>query len=637
LRGRAQLAGLVAVLFLGLGLSGSRAPAPRLEEFPEPEALRTAVAFWKRVYLEVTTQGGLLHDSRHLGVVYETIRFQGEKSQRKRQKRIDQRKRDWRARLRRLAKSNEPRGDQEETVLRLLELELGHPPTAADLRNAAHRIRFQLGQRDKFRKGIIRSGAYENAMRAIFHQAGLPEDLACLPHVESSFNVKAYSKYGAAGVWQFMRSTGKRYLQIDYIVDERLDPIASTRAAARLLEDNYESLGNWPLAITAYNHGVAGMRRAKRKLGTGDLAVIVKKYRSRSFGFASRNFYAQFLAARKVLRAYETYFGPLDRDEPEVVDEIALPFFADVKDLEKHLGVSPEVIRHYNAALRPPVFRAGKRIPKNHVLRLPAGTVSPSPEEWLAAIPKKLRHAKQHRSRYYRVRRGDALSKIAARNHTSVETLVALNNLPSRHRIYPGQVLQLPEGRGTGGKKSFSLVKSAHASPKRQSTPPNKIQRKSEPPKIQRKSGPPPPTPDGSARSRLEGDSVIVEALETLGHYADWLEIPTQRLRDLNHLYARRPLHMGQRLELDFSRVDRETFLQRRLEYHKGVEEDFFGSFRVTGILEHKLRRGESLWLLSHRVYRVPTWLIQRYNPELDLTALKPGTKLNIPVVEPTG
>ncbi len=94
---------------------------------------------------------------------------------------------------------------------------------------------------------------------------------------------------------------------------------------------------------------------------------------------------------------------------------------------------------------------------------------------------------------------------------------------------------------------------------------------------------------------------------------------------------------MGQRLRLDFSRVDRDTFLQRRLEFHKGIEEDFFGSYHVTGTLDHKLRRGDSLWELAHQTYHVPTWLIQRYNPDVDLRQLTPGIELTIPVVERVG
>ena len=83
--------------------------------------------------------------------------------------------------------------------------------------------------------------------------------------------------------------------------------------------------------------------------------------------------------------------------------------------------------------------------------------------------------------------------------------------------------------------------------------------------------------------------------------------------------------------------MSRSVFLERRLEFHKGIEEDFFGTYRVTGTIEHKLKRGESLWILSNRTYNVPSWLIQRYNPDLEASKLTPGEKLTIPVVERLG
>ena len=110
------------------------------------------------------------------------------------------------------------------------------------------------------------SGQYMIFLKKIFKKYDLPEELIVLPHVESSFNYKAYSSAGAAGIWQFTRGTGKQYLKISYEVDERLDPILSTEAAAKLLKRNYEVLGSWPLAITAYNHGAYGMKRAVKKL-----------------------------------------------------------------------------------------------------------------------------------------------------------------------------------------------------------------------------------------------------------------------------------------------------------------------------------------------------------------------------------
>ena len=155
--------------------------------------------------------------------------------------------------------------------------------------------------------------------------------------------------------------------------------------------------------------------------------------------------------------------------------------------------------------------------------------------------------------------------------------------------------------------------------------------------KVEPVTGPVPDLPDGSPFRQIVDGRVRVDTGETLGHFSEWLGVPVSRLRRLNKLSQRASIHMGQWLELDFSRVSAEAFAERRTEYHKGVEEDFFGSYKVTGTVEHRLARGESLWILSHRIYAVPTWLIQRYNPDVDLTRLAPGTRLQIPVIEGLG
>ena len=741
---RAPLSSLGCALVLCLALAlPTRASAQAADPFPEPPALAPAVGFWIRVYTEATTDGGFLHDARLLDVVYEHIRFEGETNRRVRERVVEQHKRDWREVLEWLARGGEPRDAREQQIVRLFSAALGRAPQARDYRDAKDEIRFQLGQRDKFRDGLIRSGAYEAEMRAVFRDLGMPDDLALLPHVESSFNVRAYSKYGAAGVWQFMRGTGRRFMKVDYVVDERLDPITATRAAARLLRENHAILGTWPLALTAYNHGAGGMARAVRKLGTDRIDEIVLRYDSRSFGFASRNFYTQFLAARKVLKSYESYFGPLQRDKPRAIDVVSLPFYADVSDLQEKLGVSAQQIADLNPALRPPVFRAGKRVPRGYALRLPAGTVAGDASTWLASVPSEMRHPEQHESRYYTVRRGDTLSEIATQSRTSVSALLAENDLGPRQRIYPGQVLQLPD---RSGRKRIvppvAIVRTAQAetlaaaqepepeakpevdsatppapevavatpeSLEKPSTepetvarvepeaepiaalevpgaPPTSVEAETEPeaepepdaeaaadaeseapfsaeelaspePPLTAKPRKVPPlevavaepavshaeevtaagAPDDSPFRRVDRERVIVDDDETLGHFADWLEVSPQRLRNLNRLKPRQAIHVGQTLRLDFTKVPSEKFLERRLEYHKAIEEDFFGSFRVTGTVEHSLRAGDTLWVLSHKLYGVPTWLIHRYNPDVDFAKLVPGVKLQIPVVEKLG
>ena len=270
------------------------APRPqRAESIPRPEGIQPDVNFWIRVYTEVTTNEGFLHDERNLAVVYDTLKFGAGTSSRDRQRMVDERRERHIATLRRIAAALPTEGGREalsEEDKRVLAM-WGPNVSAILLRDATQRIRFQLGQSDRFKEGLIRSSSWETHIAETFANQGLPPELAVLPHVESSFNAAAYSKVGAAGLWQFMRSTGRRYMRVDDAVDERLDPYRSTEAAAQLLAYNYRVLGSWPLALTAYNHGAAGMRRAKETVGTDDFVKINRTYNSRTFGFASRNFF----------------------------------------------------------------------------------------------------------------------------------------------------------------------------------------------------------------------------------------------------------------------------------------------------------------------------------------------------------
>ena len=251
---------------------------------------------------------------------------------------------------------------------------------SAALSDASQRVRFQLGQADKFREGLIRSGAWEHYIKKTMTEAGLPPEIASLPHVESSFNPAARSKVGAAGMWQFMVSTGRRFMRIDNVVDERLDPYKSTRAAALLMQQNYEVTRAWPLAITAYNHGASGMRRAIEQVGTDDIGVIVRKYKSRSFGFASRNFYTALLAAVDVDRDPERYFGALDRHAPDNSRVLVLPDYIAVGHAWRSRWASNrDTLESINMSLKPTVWNGtqegaeGLRVPRAVVGRRSAG------------------------------------------------------------------------------------------------------------------------------------------------------------------------------------------------------------------------------------------------------------------------
>jgi membrane-bound lytic murein transglycosylase D len=428
----------VCVVMAGLApTSAYSAPS----DFPKPASLERDVSFWKRIYSEVGTDVGLLHDTRNLGVIYETTKIPTGLSGRARERHTGKRKKHYKAVLLKLAKGKRTGLSAEET--RVLAL---FPDGVSNktLRESAGRIRFQLGQANKFRAGIIRSGAYKPQILENLQEMGLPLEIAHLPHVESSYTPNVYSRVGAAGLWQFTRSTGRRFMRVDHVVDERLDPYRASLAAARLLEQNYRVTGSWPLAITAYNHGASGMRRAARKLGTKDITKIVREYRSRTFGFASRNFYVEFLAAHEVASNAEKYFGPLILDQPIAFSKAELPYYAKASELARSLGVPKSTLKEANPGLRQTVWRESKYIPKNFEIRVPRAALPKPLRQGIDALPKSQRHARQTRDTNYVVRRGDTLSTIARRHHVRVSELVALNGLKSKHRIRVGQKIKLP-------------------------------------------------------------------------------------------------------------------------------------------------------------------------------------------------
>ncbi|HEX7114530.1 MAG TPA: LysM peptidoglycan-binding domain-containing protein [Steroidobacter sp.] len=685
------------------------AQAQASEHFVRPAELEPDIAFWRRIYTEVTTDGGLLHDPDDLSIVYEVMEFPPNLSPRQRSARIEAAKKKYSRILDKLARGETDLTAEEERVRALW------PKNTRRSRfeQAAESVRFQLGQADRFREGIIRSGAWRDHIMKMFEKAGLPRELAALPHVESSFNPYAYSKVGAAGMWQFMRSTGRRFLRIDGVVDERLDPYRSTEAAVRFLEQNYIVLGSWPLALTAYNHGPGGMRRAKEQLGTDDIVTIIRKYRSRTFGFASRNFYVAFLAALEIDAEPEKFFGPIKRHPPDTSIVLEVPTVVSASRVASLLNMEREDLRRLNPSLLTPVWTGARNIPRGFNLRVPAQTDVATVMAQLKTLgPEEVQLAgSQHR-----VRSGESLSVIAARYGLTVAQLAELNGLRSPYRIYAGQVLALPERPGTP--TPAAVV--ASTEPPAKTTPAtgvvdgvqryvvrrgdtlskiaaryglseealmelNKIRNRNfiyegqvlalapaaraEPPveaevPVETATAPvtlasteqAEPTSEGEAEeigpalvpgtqaamsadpgdySVHDGDTIVVQAAETLGHYAEWLDVRASTLRRLNRMSYATPVVIGRKVKLDFSRVTRDQFEARRIDYHRRLQEEFFARFRIKATKTHVIRSGESVWVLAQQRYNVPIWLLRQYNPDVDLGSIRPGTKLIIPVLEP--
>jgi len=657
----AALGLLLAALFLSAA-AGAETPDP----FVRPPNLEKDVRFWIRVYTEVTTDQGLLHDDWYLGLVYEVLRFDPGTSPAYREKRVAEAKARYAALLKRFAAGFTDNLNPHE--LRILHA-FGDKATPRDFLDAIDRIRFQLGQADRFHEGLIRAALWERQIARTLAQHGVPAEIAALPHVESSFNLEAYSKVGAAGLWQFMPSTAKRFMRVDRVVDERMDPYTATEAAANLMLYNYRLLGTWPLAVTAYNHGPGGLRRAQDELGTSDIAVIVKRFQGATFGFASRNFYVAFLAALEVDRNADKYFGPIVRlpDTDSVVVE--LPDYIPVEALSKAFKVDMGALRVLNPALRPPIWNGGRFVPRGYRLRLP-GTL---PHAEIAAawerLPPAQRYLAQRNDGSHRIRRGETLAGIAAASGVSLNRLLAANGWSADHLAARGETVRIPppatraEGAGaTAAAVVAGLPGNATAAPTPAAAPeaapgpatvpeaapesvsPQAVLTPKMPPKepvSQRQTESaallPAATPTGNGDttdySVGTGDTVTVQAAETLGHYADWLRVSSEALRTLNKLHKKAMVTLGHRVKLDFSKVTPEQFEATRREYHQHLQEEYFAAHRIAGTENYSVKRGDSLWVIAQQHGDLPVWLVTQYNPDVDFGDVRPGTVITLPQV----
>lgn len=406
--------------------------------FPRPAEIEPLVSFWVDIYTKYDRDQTIIHDEDNPSIRYETLETAG-MTEAQRRIVVKQRREHYAQVLESLVLKGRTRWNEEEKrVAAMLPADAG----IARYLEAAGKVHSQRGVLDQFRDGLCRSGRWKETIQGIFQSYGIPPELAALPHVESSFNPDAMSKAGAAGVWQFTARTGRRFMRIDRCVDERRDVYVSTHAAARYLLDAYEKLGSWPLTVTSYNHGVDGMLRAQREVGSSDIARLIGEYDGPYFGFASRNFYAEFLAALDVIAGREVYFDNLQIESPELVERYVLPAPARFPAIAKAFSISAEELAHLNPALTPTVTDGRLAVPSGIVLNIPAGRVADLPTAF-AAIPTAERRGSAERKEY-RVRSGDTLARIARAHGVSVAELQTANNLGKRTTIITGQRLTIP-------------------------------------------------------------------------------------------------------------------------------------------------------------------------------------------------
>ncbi len=309
----ALLMALWSAFFLTTARAATLVPAQGVLEFPRPASIEPNIKFWVNVFAYYSVREFVVHDKDDIWKVYQVLRVPGDGDP----TRDDV---DWANTylktkyadiLNRLAQGHQPSTFEEQRVADLFKGEQ-NPNYAA----AAQNLRVQQGMADGFRESLVRARVYLPQIETVFRSFGLPEELALIPTVESGFHLYARSKAGAMGLWQFTRSTGQEYMTVRGRRDDRLDPSKATEAAAQLLLHNHELLGSWPLAITAYNYGTGGTIQAVEATGGGDYSEILRRYYGPHFGFASKNYYSEFLAALQVYQFREAYFPGIDEEEP---------------------------------------------------------------------------------------------------------------------------------------------------------------------------------------------------------------------------------------------------------------------------------------------------------------------------------
>ncbi len=349
--------------------------------FKVPKELQSRVDFWKKIYSEYTSREAVLHDSFYPEIIYEVVDLSAI---------ANDESYSYQQRAKLINKALKIRREKIEDNLKFIHATQHNPSKIpAELFSlfkkfesikeknkflaASDRVRAQVGQREQIVRGLFFGGRYFKRMMEILEKKGVPQELSRLPLVESAFNLNARSKVGASGVWQFMHSTGKLFMKVDKAVDERNDPITATWAAADLLLQNYEALDSWPLAITAYNHGREGMARAVRSLGTSSLPEIIKNYKSKTFGFASSNFYSEFLAILEVEKEYRAHFGKIKVDAPIEFEEVVVVTEANFPQLADQCQVDPRQLWELNPSLTDWVTSGNGNIPQTFRLKVPVG------------------------------------------------------------------------------------------------------------------------------------------------------------------------------------------------------------------------------------------------------------------------
>ena len=293
---------------------------------------------------------------------------------------------------------------------------------------------YQNKARTSTQEALNRSGRYMEEIKQIFGEEETPEELIYMAHVESLFKYNAYSRASARGMWQFMTGTARLYgLQVNWWIDERLDPIKSTRAATRFLNYLYGEFEDWNLAMAAYNVGPGRIQRILRKYGEMDYWTMVKR---RLIPRETRNHVPASLAAIIIHNNPELYGFTVTPEAPRPTEKFSVDFQVDLGVIAEAIGFSLNQLRDLNPDLQRGVTPFE---PKEYTINIPSG-YGEQVEKALADIPP----SERLRLRHHSVGSGETLSLIASRYGVSIRAISDTNNIRNIHRLKIGQDLIIP-------------------------------------------------------------------------------------------------------------------------------------------------------------------------------------------------
>ena len=604
-----------------------------------PGQLYPDVSFWIRIYSDVSTQRGLIHDSENLNIVYYETSDNRVQIENYTKELIED--------LNFLAENTDKKKLSSQQI-RILEI-WGDNTNKSEFKKAAQRVRWQRGQLENFLYGLERSRIYKSYGEKIADQKSLPKSLLLIPHLESSFNTTAVSSANAVGMWQFTKSTGQDYMQIDDLMDERLDPYISTSAGLTLLKDYFEILESWPLAITAYNHGITGVRAAVKELGTKSITEILRNYKGPRFGFASRNFYPQFLSVNKIIDDLDSYFPNINYLEEKAFETYRTNSYLTINELAENSITSISDIIALNPSFLDDIQNGQSEIPAGYKLKLPLGSVdnilnanqpiSTANHNFITGLNNipldNFSNADQSISS-----KTQTTNNVYADDWVNDSYLKEIENLVINPTDQDIEILA-PASEFASSSSKETLTDEEYGNFNDEVYPESKILNNQD------------QTLNNSLQpinvSNLMNSEEILNFFdfdvepngmitllpnESLSDIAFWLGEKTWDLRNHNKISFFDDAASGQVIDISISSINFSDFKAKRYKYHENLINNFLKRHKIIGTTSHVVDTNNNLNEIAKDSFSVPIWLVAFYNPDIPLENIYKGQIIVLPIID---